>query len=161
MPSFVETGTWSVERDCRDALRSRRSPRLTLVVLGVLVALTASTGCGRKENKPVDAKVLEESFKTAAPEVRQNAVATSQAIQAAAAATEASTKAQQYVQALQPLRQVVASGNLSREQVQLMLVQFQQVSKAVQNDPRLANDKALYDARNAAAQALYRAGVMP
>jgi len=131
------------------------------LLLGALVACAAWTGCGRNATGPVDPKVLEESFKAAAPEIRQNVAATSQAIQAAAAEKETSAKATQYVQALQPLQNVVAKGNLSKEQLQLMLIQFQQVSKAVQNDPHLANDRALYQARNAAAQALYRAGVMP
>ena len=130
------------------------------LVVGMVWALVLA-GCGRKAMAPVDPKVLEESFKTAGPEIRQNVAATSQALQAAAAEKDIPAKAQHYVRALQPLQHVVANGNLSREQVQLMLVQFQQVSKAVRNDPRLTTDKALYDARNAAAQALYRAGVMP
>jgi hypothetical protein len=131
------------------------------LLIGAAAVFVTGTGCGRKEAAPVDPKVLEESFKAAAPEIRQNVAATSQAIQAAAFEKEASAKATQYVQALQPLQNVVAKGNLSKEQLQLMLIQFQQVSKAVQNDPHLANDKALYQARNAAAQALHRAGVMP
>ncbi len=109
----------------------------------------------------MEAKAVQQRFESAPPEVKQTVTASAQAIQAAAGERDTSVKAAQYAQALQSMEQVLARGNLSKEQTQVLLNQFQQISKAVQNDPRLAADKQLYQARNAAAQALHRSGVRP
>jgi len=135
-----------------------------VLLVSTAVATVVCTGCGRKtgaDTAPMDAKALQQRFESAPPEVKQTVTASAQAIQAASVERDTSIKAAHYTQALQPMGQVVARGNLSKDQTQVLLKQFQQVHKAVQNDPRLAADKELYKARNAAAQALYRAGVRP
>ena len=135
-----------------------------ILLVSTAVATVACTGCGRKagaDTAPMDAKAVQQRFESAPPEVKQTVTASAQAIQAAATEQDISVKAAHYTQALQPMGRVLARGNLTKEQTQVLLNQFQQINKAVQNDPRLAADKQLYQARNAAAQALHRSGVRP
>jgi hypothetical protein len=136
--------------------------QLEFVLAMALVAVTvASLSCKRKEADAAKvAQVLDHSFKTADVETKQAVAASATAIAAAATKTEVSAKSAQYIQALAPMRSLVARGNLSPEQLRAAKEVFAQVNKAVQSDRRLAT-REMYQAQSAMAQALYRAGMRP
>jgi hypothetical protein len=132
------------------------------VLAAAMVAVTvAGLGCKRKEADAAKvAQVLDQSFKAADVETKQAVAAAAAAIAAARTQTEVSAKSAQYIQALAPMRSLVARGNLSQEQLQAAREVFAQVNKAVQSDRRLAT-REMYQAQSAMAQALYRAGMRP
>jgi hypothetical protein len=133
--------------------------QLGFVLAAALVALTvASLGCKRKEAEAAKvAQVLDQSFKAADVETKQAVAASAAAIAAAETKTDVSAKSALYIQALAPMRNLVARGNLTPQQLQAAREVFTQVNKAVQSDRRLAT-REMYQAQNAMAQALYRAG---
>lgn len=134
--------------------------------LAVLTSLTGMllicSGCQRKEAS-ADSKNLEKSFETARPEVKQAVNDTVLAIKAATATQDISAQKTHYIEALQPMQKLVTQGNLSKEQIQAVVKQFNEMNKsinaAIQRDPRLAASKELHQARSSVAQALFNAGV--
>lgn len=136
--------------------------QLASILAVVIIAITvAGLGCKRKEAATTKvAQALDQSFKTADVETKQAVAASAAAIAAAATKTEVSAKSAEYIQALAPMRSLVARGNLSPEQLQAARQVFAQVNKAVQSDRRLAT-REMYQAQSAMAQALYRAGMRP
>lgn len=132
-----------------------------ILLLTAAVVIVTNAGCKRQGSEAVEvAKALEQSFQAANPETKQAVAASVAAMNAAAGQAELSAKSAHYIEAMAPMKNLVAGGSLSREQVQAAKTVFQQVNKAVQKDPRLAT-KQMYDAQNALAQALYAAGVRP
>jgi len=137
-----------------------RQPDLTLLILTAALA-AGGAGCKRQEAKVVEVtKVVDQSFKTAEPEARQVVAAAAVTLQAAAKESDIPRRREGYIQVLVPLKNMVARGNLSREQIQAIHKVFNEVAQAVQKDPRL-NTKELYNAQNALAQALHEAGGWP
>jgi hypothetical protein len=136
--------------------------QLAFILAAALVALSvANWGCKRKEPDAAKvAQVLDQSFKAADVETRQAVAASAAAIAAAETKTEVSAKSAQYIQALAPMQTLVARGNLTPQQLQAARGVFAQVNQAVQKDRRLAT-REMYQAQNALAQALFRAGLRP
>ncbi|MCX6895697.1 MAG: hypothetical protein NTZ16_09425 [Verrucomicrobia bacterium] len=133
----------------------------SLLFLVFILGITlCGPGCHRKE-AAADPKALEKSFETAAPEVKQTVTVAVQAIQTAKAAPDTATRQSQYVAALKPMSQLVTQGNLSKEQSQAVLRQFQEVNKTIQKDPQLARNKEIYKAQNDMVQAMLKAGIRP
>jgi hypothetical protein len=136
--------------------------QLGFILAAALAALAvAGLGCKRKEAGAAKvAQALDHSFEAADVETKQAVAASAAAIAAAETKTELSAKSAQYIQALAPMRTLVARGNLSPEQLQAAKEVFAQVNKAVQSDRRLAT-REMYQAQSAMAQALFKAGMRP
>ena len=133
----------------------------TLSYVVVAAVLCSFAGCKRKGADVAQvARVVDQSFKAAPAETKQVMQASVAAIKAAEGKTEVAAKRACYIDALVPVQNLVARGNLSRDQVQAARQVFVEVNKSVQNDRRLAT-KEMYQAQSAMAQALYRAGVRP
>lgn len=140
----------------------RRHNNILNLLIGVFMAgiILAGIGCGHKDDAATS-KALEKSFEKANPEVKQTVATTVQAIQSASLTQDVSAQKAHYIEALKPMKELVAQGNLSQEQTKAVVKQFNEVNKAIQKNPRLATSKELYNAQNEMAQALLKAGVRP
>jgi len=126
----------------------------------VAVAIFAGIGCGHKGPSAAEtAQALEQNFKAAEPATRQAVAAATAAINAAATG-DVDTQRSHYIEAVRPMANVVARGNLSREQVQAVHKVYLQAHQAAKQNPALVN-KEFYEAQAALANQLYKAGVRP
>lgn len=105
--------------------------RSTLAVAALAVGLVAC----KQEATTDAAKPLEQSFATAAPEVKQN-------IQA----VNANLKSGNYIEAVRQLDPVLNTPGLTPEQTQAVAIALKQVNDAVAADPNL-DSKEMYEMR--------------
>ncbi len=132
-----------------------------LVTLSCALAF-ALIGCKDKEAKAdVEgaAKQVEQTFQKSAPEA-QDAVAAAKAATAAATAAPAGSdinaQRAKFIEALRPMHAAMSQGRLTPEQTRALQNLFNQLNKAIQQNPNIVN-KELYEAQNALFQALYGA----
>lgn len=105
--------------------------RSTLAVAALAVGLVAC----KQEATTDAAKPLEQSFATAAPEVKQN-------IQA----VNANLKSGNYIEAVRQLDPVLNTPNLTPEQSQAVAITLKQVNDAIAANPAL-DTKEMYELR--------------
>ena len=105
--------------------------------------LLSASGCGKKETGDA-AQSLDESFKTAAPEVQQTVAQVSTQI-----------KAGQYAEATQTLAPLVTGRPLTDAQKQAVGITLNQINQSVAANPQL-DTKEMYELRRKMFEAVHR-----
>lgn len=104
----------------------------------------ALTGCKRQEAPADAAQLLEQSFQTEAPEVKQSI-----------AAVAAGLKAGNYAEVTRNLEPIVAQRQLTEPQKQAVSTALVQMNQAIATDPSL-DTKEMYEMRATMFEALRR-----
>lgn len=118
---------------------------LLFLTLAVLALPLGGAGCRKGEAPAADASpLLEQSFKTAAPELKQSIATVSSGL-----------KAGNYAEATRELSPIVAQQQLTPEQKRAVSTALLQINQAIVADPKL-DTKEMYEMRAKMFDALQR-----
>ena len=122
-----------------------KSSLLTSLCVSAVLTLVA-VSCGRKETQADATKALEQSFKTAEPEVRK-----------AIEAVNVHLKTRDYTAAAKALEPVVVQRRLTQPEAQAVGVALQQLNQAIAAD-RSLDTKEMYELRARMFHAVHNSG---